>query len=344
MKVEKKVIYNLNKCYSMAKLRFKGQDCFLTAAEKQDPCYLFSAEGALLDTVWEGPGGVMTMEQIPGSDGAFLATHEFYSPNDSAKARIIIASPAENGWEIRTLCDVPFVHRFGILHRNGVNYLIVCCLKSGHEYKDDWRFPGATYGAVLPENLSAFNKDNQLELTLLMDNMLKNHGYSKYTEDGVDTAVVACDTGVYQFIPPEVPGGTWEIRQLISDPSSDAVLMDFDGDGELELGNITPFHGDTLRIYKKNSGGAYETVWEYPEKCPFLHATWTAELFGKPTWFVGNRQGERLSMAVTWDDGYKAEIFDKGAGAANAMMLDETRLAMTNRETNEIAIYKFSEE
>ena len=74
-------------------------------------------------------------------------------------------------------------------------------------------------------------------------------------ECGYDFVEISCDSGVYQFIPPEAPGREWEIRQLISDASSDAVLLDFDGDGETELGSITPFHGDTLRVYKKNAVG-----------------------------------------------------------------------------------------
>ena len=70
MKVEKKIVSNLNKCYAMSQLTYKGENCFLVAAEKQDPCYLFTEDGTLLDTVWEQPGGVMTMTQrqrlLPG--------------------------------------------------------------------------------------------------------------------------------------------------------------------------------------------------------------------------------------------------------------------------------------
>ena len=120
MKIEKKVISNLNKCYAMSELTRKGERCFLVAAEKKDPCYLFSEDGALLDTVWTEPGGVMTMVPVPGTEGQFLATHKFYSPNDSAGAKIVIATAKGVGdWEIRTLCEAPFVHRFGILSRNG---------------------------------------------------------------------------------------------------------------------------------------------------------------------------------------------------------------------------------
>ena len=53
MKVEKKIISNLNKCYSIAELTYQGEHCFLVAAEKQDPCYLFSDEGTHLDSVWK---------------------------------------------------------------------------------------------------------------------------------------------------------------------------------------------------------------------------------------------------------------------------------------------------
>lgn len=352
MKIEKKVIDTLNKCYSISPLTYKDKPCFLVAAEKHDPCYLYTEDGTRLETVWQEPGGVMTMTPLPDGSGAFLATHQFYSPNDSANAKIVIVSPiSENNWEVRTLVDAPFVHRFGILNRNGVNYLIVCCLKSDHTYKDDWRFPGACFGAVLPDDLSQFSETNQLKLTKIKDGMLKNHGYALVHQNGYDSALIGCEEGVFLFHPPVAPTANWTIEQLLHVPTSDAVLMDFDGDGQLELGCIAPFHGASLVIYHLDVHGNYVPQWKYdrPEaETDMLHATWPCTLFGKPTWIVGWRKGTRDTIAITWNDGnYQTEYIDRNTGCANAMHFVNSAgqdiIVATNREIDEIALYTITE-
>ena len=38
---------------------------------------------------------------------------------------------------------------------------------------------------------------------------------------------------------------------LLETPASDATLIDFDGDGKDELLVLSPFHGDTVLIYRE---------------------------------------------------------------------------------------------
>lgn len=350
MKVEKKVISNLNKCYAISQITVEGKNCFLVAAEKSDPCYLFAEDGTQLETVWTEPGGVMTMTPVPGTDGQFLATHKFYSPNDSLNAKIVIATrKAKDNWEIRTLCHVPFVHRFGILKRGGINYIIACALKTGHEYKNDWRFKGACFGAELPEDLSNYNEHNTLKMSLVADGMLKNHGYSKITYGGHDAALVGCEEGTFIVSPPAVRGGEWEVKRILGIPSSDSVLIDFDGDGKAELGCISPFHGNSLTIYHLDDTGKYVPQWKLagPEKdTEMIHATWACNVNDVPTWFVGWRKGTKKTIAITWDaeaGDYKTDIIDENTGCANIMHFVNSEgknvLVATNREIDEAAMY-----
>ena len=350
MKVEKKVIANLNKCYSIAQMEREGEKQFLVAAEKQDPCYLFSEAGEKLEEVWDGPGGVMTMVQVPGEADKFLATRRFYSPNDSKEAEIIIVEKEGGQWKQYTLCKTPFVHRFGILNRAGVNYILVCCLKSGHEYKNDWRFAGACYGGVLPTDLDQFKGEKTLELELLKDNMLRNHGYSKLNIGGYEAGVVGCEQGTFLFEPPAVLGAKWTITCIHDLPSSDSVLIDFDGDGELELGCIAPFHGNSLTIYHKDEYGNYVPQWKYAAKeadTEMIHGTWADEICGVNSWVVGWRKGTKDTIIITWDEAeqnYKTEFLDRNTGCANAMHFvnknGEDIIVAANREIDEIAYYK----
>ncbi len=345
MKIEKKVMGNLTKCYSIAPLRYKGTDHILVAAEKVDRCLLFDAEGNLEDTIWTEPGGVMTMVQVPGTDGQFLATQKFYSPNDSQEAKIVIVTPDEQkGWEVKTLVDLPFVHRFHIVEQNGINYLIACTLKSGHEFKDDWSTPGKVYGAVLPEDLSGFNDEHQLPLKVIKDNMLKNHGYYKVEDGGLQTSIISSDSGVYQFIPPKQPSGEWEIRRLINEAASDAVLVDFDEDGEKELATISPFHGDKISIWKKTDG-EYREVYVYDQPAEFNHAIFGGMLCGRPALVIGHRQGERNLLVFTYDPvqkSYEAQIIDRNCGPANVYKYTNNGkeiIISTNHGIDEIAMY-----
>ena len=59
--------------------------------------------------------------------------------------------------------------------------------------------PGKVYAAVLPDDLSGFDEEHQLSLQVIRENMLKNHGYYKVTEDGVEQCLISC-TMVYTVL------------------------------------------------------------------------------------------------------------------------------------------------
>lgn len=339
MQYKKQIIGTLEKCYSLSPINAAGQACFLVAAEKHAPCYLFDLAGNLLDEVWKEPGGVMTMVPVPGREETFLATHQFYSPNDSKDAKLVCARKIGETWKITTIAEMPFVHRFDIIPAGGVNYVLACTLKSGHEYKNDWRSPGKLYMGVLGEN-----PEKPVQFSPLLDGLGHNHGYTRYVENGKISGIVSCDQGVFRVTPPETSARSWNVRQLTNQPASDAVLIDLDGDGQPELLTISPFHGDTVTIWHRD-GETYVPVYEYPEKLPFLHAICGGTVYDRPTVYVGNREGERLLLGFWWDPDsgrYQAETVDRDAGPANCMLFERDghpALLAANRETNEIAVY-----
>ena len=342
LKAEKKVIGELNLCYSLTEVVDEGKPYVICAAEKEDPSYMFDLEGNQVAKLWDGPGGVMTMEQFPSEEFILLATWKFYGPNNSAEAKIVYYTKGENGYDCHVLCDLPFVHRFGIVQRNGHNYIVACTLKSAHAFKDDWTCPGRIWVGELPADIKQFNEENQLPLTPLVSGLFRNHGFCKITEDGMTYAVVGSENGVHVVIPPASPEEEWGVEQIFDEPTSDMLYVDFDGDGEKELLTMAPFHGEKLAIYKKVNG-KFEAVYTHPEELPFLHAIYACELNGKPYAIIGNRKGERDLFAIHYDNGYVVEPLDHDAGPANVMYFrdgDKDKLIAANRETNEIAMYE----
>lgn len=89
------------------------------------------------------------------------------------------------------------------------------------------------------------------EIKVLKEGLLKNHGYCKAEVDGVLRSYVAANEGVFECTPPESAEGTWEIKQVLDEASSDMAFADFDNDGELEMLTISPFHGEKISIFKK---------------------------------------------------------------------------------------------
>lgn len=347
MSYEKKVLAEMPKCYALC--MFDGDDAkgFVAGTETDGPIRRFTLEGTPVDTIAEGPGGVMTLTQAPGRGDQLLATYKFYSPNfggDDAKI-VSYTRQATGVWKRSTLCDIPYIHRFGILiGADGQAWLIACTIKgASRKVEEDWSTPGSVYVARLDTKLENYNDDHQLELTKLAGYQLQNHGF--WVAPQKDFALISTAAGVFRCTPPASADSEWDVTCLLIQPTSDIAMVDFDGDGIDEILTFSAFHGDTLSVWhQSNVEDCYKKIWTDEHKRPFLHAIWSGSFAGMPSALVGNREGGRDLLRLRYSNGtYQVETIDHDFGPANCLAFSDKgtqRIVAANRETDQLALYE----
>lgn len=348
MKYQKKVIAtDMAKCYAIGMFDGADSPSFVIATEKEGPIRRFSLDGTVLENVCDGPGGVMTVMQTPGRDDQLLSTYKFFSPNFGADdAKIVSYTHTDDGsWTRSVVCDLPYVHRFGVLKAaDGQEWLLACTIKSAcRSFKEDWKTPGAVYAAKLEGKLERYNQTEQLPLTQIAPIQLQNHGF--YVAPDRSFALIGTAAGVFRYTPPANDGDSWQIDCLVVQPTSDMCLVDLDGDGIDELVTISAFHGDTLRVWHATQQpDNYHMVWEDSQKHAFLHAIWSGSLANHACALLGNRKEERALMRLYFQDGsYGLEVIDRDCGPANVWVFKKEGsdfIISANREVDEAALYQ----
>lgn len=341
MKFDKHKLTDLFRCYATSSTVVDGERKILLATEGEGACYSYSGEDFKQDTVWDGPGGTMSMIPVPGKNGDFLAVQNFFPTFQSEKATIVWAKPEEdNKWTVKTLLDLPYVHRFDILTANGVNYFIGATLCTTKQFKDDWSDPGKIYVGVLPEDLN-----EPIELKVIKEGLTKNHGYCRTTWNGKMAGIVTSDEGAFVITPPQEANQDWSIEQIIDRPISDIAVVDIDNDGEDELVTIEDFHGGNFLINKKINN-KYEVVYKYPKEMDFGHVVCGTKLRGVPTIIGGYRRNEKELFYIQCESTnplkFKTEVIEAGVGPSNVAVINEENrdiIISANREIGEAALY-----
>lgn len=342
MRIEKKKLADIKRCYCTSNQRMDNKNNIIFASE--DPnigCFMFyGKEFENKKTLWSNPGGCMSFVQIPGKDHEFLAVQEFYLKVSPSLAKIVWGRIVDGNVELKDVLYLPYIHRFDIYHKNGVNYFIGATIASSKENKDDWRVPGKIYVGELPDNL-----DQGLKVEVLVDGLYRNHGYCKDLS-GIG-GYFGSDQGIFKVNPPLDRNGTWEIEVMMQGNISEIAVIDIDGDGEQEIMTIEPFHGNIIKIYKKIDG-KYTAVYEYENKIDFAHTLVGGYLRGKPTFIAGVRREDAELFYVQFIDGrFITKVIEKGVGPANIMLVNEEDrdlILAANHSANEAAIYIVSDE
>lgn len=342
MKFTKRHLCDLPYCYAVGSVQVRGRTKYLFATDDAGPCCAVDAQTGAQETVWEGPGGTMSIVPLPGQDAAFLASQNFMPGFSAAHARIVEVRYTDKGWQVTPWLELPYVHRFDILERNGVYYFLGCILSSTRQEQAQWDEPGTLVAAPLAPDFAP-----PARLDVIAQGMSHNHGYCRVEHSALTQAYTACDQGVFQITPPASRHGSWDIRQLLSVPASDVAVCDIDGDGLMELATIQPFHGDTFVVYHAEPQG-YRELYRYPKPAPFLHAIWGGTLCGEPVFLAGCREADKEFFLVRHTgQAFEVQVIEQGCGPSNVAVLPgqgQDTILVANRQSHEGALFVAKED
>lgn len=337
MKFVKRRLCEMKSSYAVSHIERGGRTIILFAPDSRGPCYGFDSQTFEREPIWEEPGGTMAIVPLPDANGDFLAVQRFNPGFQAQDAEIVLARHRGGEWRIEPFLKLPYVHRFDILQRGDIRYLLCCTLCTTKKDLDDWSSPGGLYAAELPSDMKP-----PANLTRIAGGMTKNHGYWRVQNEGYTSALTSCDQGVFIVSPPPQKGGEWAVRNILDKPVSDIALCDIDHDGVDELATIEPFHGNVFTVYRKNSLG-YSPLYRHPGKADFYHVAWGGVFEGEAVFIGGSRAGSRELFLLRWKNGaIAAETLDTGLGPANVDVVRSGKrdlIIAANREAGEGAIY-----
>jgi len=344
MRFEKIKLDTMERCYAAGVITAGGKSYAVFASESiGGPCYAYSGKDfSHREIVWENSGGTMSIVQIPGRDGEFIAVQGFFPGFQSAGAKLVWGKHGAAGWKVKDFAALPYVHRFDLFTVEDEIYLFAAVLCGSKKDREDWSDPGKILVGKLPRT-----PEGGIEFFELYGNQTRNHGYCRARFNGKDAAYWSSDDGVFAAVPPQKKGGQWNITKLIDRPVSDIALCDLDGCGEDEIVSIEPFHGNRFVVNKK-SGSGYEVVWRYPSEIDFAHTVVNCRLLGKPAVIGGvRRKGcELFVLRHESGRGFFTDLVEAGAGTSNAAVTNfdgRDVIIAANHTKNEAAIYLVSD-
>lgn len=340
MKIEKKHLDDIKRCYCASSIYMDACQYILLASEDPDTgCYMYSGDAyEKKEMVWKHPGGCMSIVPIPKREHEFLAVQEFYLKKSVSLAKIVWGRYNKtSGWVCKDVLSLPFIHRFDLYQVGDVTYFIGATIANAKQDKEDWSQPGRIYVGILPKDPS-----KGIELSVLCDGLYRNHGYWHAVENGHDVGYFGSDQGIMRVVPPQHPNQAWTCEKILDGTIGEIATIDIDNDGEDEIMTIEPFHGDTIKIYKRIDG-AYQEVYRYQNTIAFAHTLVATKLAGVATFLAGVRRDEAELFYVQYVDGrYVTKIIEKGVGPANICVVHEEHrdvIVAANHTKNEAAVY-----
>jgi hypothetical protein len=340
MKFNKKDLIEMERCYTVEPVKIEGMNGFAFASDGEN------GEGIAFvgenfkdkEVLWENAGGCMGIKQISGKENEFLAIHEFYLKKSPSFSKIVWLKKSADKWIKKDLIHFPFIHRMDIVEKNNTKYVVFATISHFKKDREDWELPGAVYAFKLPED---YSEDFYINPTLIFEGLYINHGYFNNSKGQL---YFSGDQGVVELNLVDSYIENWKTFIIYDEPTSDILLYDLDKDGEEELVKIDNFHGNTVRILKKDSQGEYKEQFSYSHGAEIIHGLSVIEIEDTPTLVVSTRKGTAELITVQYKEKkYIKEAIDSGFGPINvatANFDDEIYIAAAHHTTDKATVYK----
>lgn len=333
---KKTKLLDLECVYTANAFTFEGRLQIAAGSEREFPSHLIDFDTHKVTQVAPSPGGTMSLIPVPGSNDHLISVMGLFPPFISNGAGIYQHSKADGEWSANLVLDLPFAHRCEFLTIGDTNYLFAASCSKHKATPEDWSNAGELF--VMEVDKSG---NSDWKPTLLLDNLVRNHGMSKATINGVETLCVSGAEGIFAAEHDDESG--FKMVRIFANEVSEFVYIDLDNDGIDELVTIEPFHGNTLNVYKMKSG-----EWEnhYTSTLSFGHGLSAGNFNGDPVIVVGNRRDSEaleLHKVIDLSEGRIEKIeIERNVGPTQTKLFHyggTDYILSANQVKNEVVIY-----
>jgi len=343
MQLTKRVLAKLKAPYALGVIRVDGAPCVVSSTEDYGPVLFAAPPYNEAAEIAPGPGGCMALVAGPGQPEELYAIMGCFPGYKFQNAAVYRLGREDGRWVSAKIIGLPFAHRIDFVIRARTRYLVAASLAADKSEPSDWSKSGGVYASPVQSP-----SDTGWSLSPVLEGIHRNHGFLATGFQGRKSLLISGTEGLFAADLGR-EDASWGFTRIVDKEVSEIAVSDVDSDGEEELVTIEPFHGDSLRVYKRVKEN-WEVAWE--GELSFGHGLLTGTLGGAPTILVSNRAGTRDLLAFQFPRGARQRgvrlgqpskiIVDSGVGAANILILrrgGEELVFSTNQSTDEIAAY-----
>ncbi|HUW20401.1 MAG TPA: hypothetical protein VMW16_13975 [Sedimentisphaerales bacterium] len=351
MKITKRTVASLERVYSISAapgLKAKGWPAFLGGSEGDGPLLYFEPPQYEPIEIANEPGGFISLWAFERETGKYVVAATDFKPGFKAENCRIIVYPLDERvrGEAFEVGRLPYTHRVAVLAVGGRQCFLGSTLCSAKAFKYDWTQPGGVHLAVIPDKI-----ENKWEFRQIVTGLNKNHGMDYGQLDKADRGgfLLSAMEGLFFMRIPDSPEDRWGVETIAEGEHSDAFAYDWDAAGYPQIFAISPFHGNTVTIYRREQSRWSGTV--IADDISMGHVLWAGELLGRPGLLVGGRDG-RKELRLYRKSGpqgkdFSYELIDEGIGptqiAVAALGKDATGLIVAAHAVNEVRTYTLTE-